>query len=226
MESRESYGSHVPARSGLVSQRSLSKVKYHPFEMKRLADPYPRPHVIDDARRGSIRRRLGCSPAAAVAAGWWWFLAALGVQLVVGLAFGRRFCLPCLVYFELVQRRFGEGRIEDSRPPKFANKVGAVVLLAAAAAYALDVTVSVWHSEALSPRSRCSQRRPASARAARRSGSAASCSAGRLSRARGPGGRRQSALTKERRSGHDRFGPREATRNAAMLPRASARRPA
>jgi hypothetical protein len=58
------------------------------------------------------------------------------VQLAVGLTFGRRFCLPCVAYFELVQPRFGEGPLEDSRPPRVANMVGIAVLGAAAIAYA------------------------------------------------------------------------------------------
>jgi len=57
-------------------------------------------------------------------------------QLLIGLTLGRRFCLPCLAYFELVQPRFGEGRLEDARPPRFANLVGAVFLAAATTAYA------------------------------------------------------------------------------------------
>jgi hypothetical protein len=36
-----------------------------------------------------------------------------------------------VAYFELVQPRVGEGRVEDARPPRFANKVGATVLGAA-----------------------------------------------------------------------------------------------
>lgn len=109
--------------------------------MKRLVDPYRDLNVIDARAPRFNQATVGLLAVVAVATGWWWLLAALGAQLVVGLAFGRRFCLPCLVYFELVQPRFGEGRLEDSRPPKFANKVGAVILLAAAAAYALDATV-------------------------------------------------------------------------------------
>src|SRR5262249_42703105 len=60
--------------------------------------------------------------------------------LVVGLVLGRRFCLPCLAYFELVQPRFGEGTLEDSRPPRAANMVGAAVLGAATLAFALGWT--------------------------------------------------------------------------------------
>jgi hypothetical protein len=62
-------------------------------------------------------------------------LALLALQLGVGLRFGRQFCLPCLAYFEIIQPRFGEGPLEDSRPPRFANKVGFVFLSAASVAY-------------------------------------------------------------------------------------------
>ena len=65
----------------------------------------------------------------------------LAAQLAVGLTFGRRFCLPCLAYFELVQPRFGEGPLEDSRPPRFANLVGAVFLAAATGAYVAGLSI-------------------------------------------------------------------------------------
>jgi hypothetical protein len=71
----------------------------------------------------------------AVATGWWWLLALLALQLAVGLTFGRRYCLPCVAYFEWIQPRFGEGPLEDSRPPRGANIVGLVVLSAASIAY-------------------------------------------------------------------------------------------
>ena len=73
----------------------------------------------------------------AVLTGWWGLLVALAAQLAVGLTFGRRFCLPCVAYFELVQPRLGEGPLEDARPPRFANMVGAVFLAAASFAYAV-----------------------------------------------------------------------------------------
>ena len=106
--------------------------------MKRLADPYRDLHVIDSRAPRFNQATVGLLSALAVATGWWWLLAALCLQLAVGLTLGRRFCLPCLAYFELVQPRFGEGPLEDSRPPRFANMVGAVVLLAASCAYAAD----------------------------------------------------------------------------------------
>jgi hypothetical protein len=69
--------------------------------------------------------------------GPWWLLALLALQLAVGLTLGRRWCLACVLYFEVVQPRLGEGPLEDARPPRFANLVGLVVLTAASAAYAL-----------------------------------------------------------------------------------------
>ena len=62
----------------------------------------------------------------------------------MGLLLGRRYCLPCVLYFEVIQPRFGEGPLEDSRPPRAANVVGLVVLSGAALAYALgSATVGI-----------------------------------------------------------------------------------
>jgi Domain of unknown function (DUF4395) len=96
--------------------------------------------VIDSRAPRFNQATVGLVALVAVVTGWWWLLVLLAVQLAVGLTFGRQFCLPCLVYFELVQRLFGEGRLEDARPPRFANMVGATVLTAAAVAYALGST--------------------------------------------------------------------------------------
>ena len=104
--------------------------------MKRLADPYRDTDVIDSRAPRFNQTVIGLLSLVAVVTGWWWLLALLAAQLVVGLTFGRRFCLPCLAYFELVQPRFGEGPLEDARPPRFANLVGAVFLTSAALAWA------------------------------------------------------------------------------------------
>jgi hypothetical protein len=109
-------------------------VKRHP---ERLADPYRDTEVIDSRAPRFNQTVIGLLSIVAVVFGWWWLLALLAAQLVVGLTVGRRFCLPCLAYFELVQPRLGEGPLEDSRPPRFANMVGAVVLTLASLAYAL-----------------------------------------------------------------------------------------
>jgi hypothetical protein len=104
--------------------------------VKRLADPYRDRDVIDSRAPRFNQATVGVLSVAAVVTGWWWLLAALAAQLVIGLTLGRRFCLPCLAYFELVQPRFGEGPLEDSRPPRFANMVGVAFLAAASVAYA------------------------------------------------------------------------------------------
>jgi hypothetical protein len=104
-------------------------------EMKRVADPYRDLDVIDSRAPRFNQATIGLLSALAVATGWWWLLGLLALQLVIGLTLGRRFCLPCLAYFELVQPRFGEGPLEDARPPRFANLVGATFLTAATAAY-------------------------------------------------------------------------------------------
>jgi hypothetical protein len=99
---------------------------------ERLADPYRDLDVIDSRAPRFNQTVVGVLSAVAVVTGWWWLFALLAAQLVVGLTLGRRYCLPCLAYFELVQPIFGEGRLEDARPPRFANMVGAVFLTAAA----------------------------------------------------------------------------------------------
>ena len=112
---------------------------------ERLADPYRELDVIDSRAPRFNQVVVGTLALVAVLAGWPWLLGLLALQLVVGLTFGRRFCLPCLAYFELVQPLFGEGRLEDARPPRFANMVGAVFLAAAFVAYVsgLDVVGAV-----------------------------------------------------------------------------------
>lgn len=99
------------------------------------ADPYADTDVIDARAPRFNQATVGIVSAVALLTGWWWLLALLALQLVLGLTLGRRFCLPCVLYFELVQPRLGEGRIEDARPPRFANMVGAALLTAASAAY-------------------------------------------------------------------------------------------
>jgi uncharacterized protein DUF4395 len=109
--------------------------------MKRLADPYRDLDVIDSRAPRFNQATIGIVSALAVVTGWWWLLALAAAQLFVGLSLGRRFCVACVAYFELVQPRFGEGPLEDSRPPRFANLVGAVFLSAATAAYATGLDV-------------------------------------------------------------------------------------
>ena len=111
------------------------------LELKRLADPYRDLDVIDSRAPRFNQATVGVVAVVALATGWWWLLAVLAAQLVVGLTLGRRFCLPCVTYFELVQPRVGEGPLEDARPPRFANIVGAAFLTAASASHAVGFEV-------------------------------------------------------------------------------------
>jgi hypothetical protein len=102
--------------------------------MKRLADPYRDLDVIDSRGPRTNQAAIGVLSLVAVLTGWWWLLALLALQLALGLTLGRRWCLACVAYFELIQPRFGEGPLEDARPPRIANMVGLAVLSAASLA--------------------------------------------------------------------------------------------
>jgi thiol-disulfide isomerase/thioredoxin len=100
----------------------------------RTADPYRDLDVIDARAPRANQAVVGLGSVLAVVTGWWPIFAILAAQLGIGLRFGRRYCLPCVAYFELIQPWLGEGPIEDSRPPRFANQIGFAVLSAASVA--------------------------------------------------------------------------------------------
>ena len=86
--------------------------------MERAADPYVDTSVVDARAPRFNQATIGILALVAITVGPWWLLAVLALQLVIGLTFGRRWCLPCFAYFELVQPRLGEGPLEDARPPR------------------------------------------------------------------------------------------------------------
>jgi hypothetical protein len=110
----------------------------------RTADPYKDTHVIDSRAPRTVQAVIGSLALVAFVADLEWLVAVLALQLAVGLTIGRRFCLPCLLYFEVIQPRFGEGRIEDARPPRFANLVGMVFLGAATLSFLLGAPTLGW----------------------------------------------------------------------------------
>ena len=110
----------------------------------RSADPYRDLDVIDSRAPRFNQAVIGTLALVSFLTGWWPLLAILATQLAIGLTLGRRWCLPCLFYFEVLQPRLGEGPIEDSRPPRFANVVGTAVLGSAAIALAAGLTVLGW----------------------------------------------------------------------------------
>jgi Domain of unknown function (DUF4395)/Thioredoxin len=111
---------------------------------ERTADPYGDLEVIDARAPRFNQAVIGLLALVSFLTGWWPLLALLAAQLAVGLTLGRRWCLPCLAYFELVQPRLGEGPVEDSRPPRFANAIGAAVLGSASVAHALGLPTLGW----------------------------------------------------------------------------------
>ncbi len=100
--------------------------------------------MIDSRAPRFNQATIGALALVAFLTGFWPLVAGLAAQLAIGLLLGRRFCLPCRAYFELVQPRLGEGPVEDSRPPRFANVVGAAVLAASALALATGLEPLGW----------------------------------------------------------------------------------
>ena len=126
-------GSGTPALYDLLMLPEMKRAE-------RRADPYRDTQVIDERAPRVNQTIVGLISLLAVVTGWWWLLALLALQLALGLTLGRRWCLACVTYFELIQPRLGEGRLEDARPPRFANLVGLAVLTGATLAYAAGFT--------------------------------------------------------------------------------------
>jgi hypothetical protein len=110
----------------------------------RTADPWRDTDVIDARAPRTNQAIVGTLSLVAFLTGWWALLGLLAAQLAIGLRFGRQYCLPCLLYFNVIQPRIGEGPIEDSRPPRFANIVGVAFLTAATLAHAVGLTLVGW----------------------------------------------------------------------------------
>jgi hypothetical protein len=101
----------------------------------RTADPWRDTGVIDARAPRFNQAVVGIVALAGVLLGWPVLWALMGLQLFLGLTLGRRFCLTCLTYYELIQPHLGEGELEDSRPPRLANMMGTAFLGAAALAW-------------------------------------------------------------------------------------------
>jgi hypothetical protein len=101
----------------------------------RTADPWRDTDVIDSRAPRFAQAVTGTVALLGVVFGWPLAWAIMSVQILMGLTLGRRFCLPCLAYFTLVQPRVGESALEDSRPPRLANMMGTTLLGIAAIAW-------------------------------------------------------------------------------------------
>jgi hypothetical protein len=93
-------------------------------------NPYLDTHVIDSRGPRTNQAIVGVGALLAFLLQQEWIVVLLALQLIVGLTLGRRFCLPCRLWFDVLQPRLGEGAIEDARVPRFANVIGAVFLTA------------------------------------------------------------------------------------------------
>jgi hypothetical protein len=111
---------------------------------QRRADPYRDTTVVDARAPRTVQAAIGLLALVAFATGWWPLLAILAAQLAIGVTLGRRLCVPCVFYFEVLQPRLGEGPLEDARPPRFANVTGAVVLGTASIAHAFGLHALGW----------------------------------------------------------------------------------
>ena len=79
----------------------------------RSADPWNDTGVIDERAARFGQATTGTVALIGVVFGWPLAWALMAAQLLIGLTLGRRWCVPCVAYFTLVQPRFGEGPLED-----------------------------------------------------------------------------------------------------------------
>ena len=105
----------------------------------RSADPWRDTDVIDEHAARFGQATTGVVALLGALFGWPLAWALMSAQLFVGLSLGRRWCIPCVAYFALIQPRLGEGPLEDSRPPRLANMIGTVFLGSAALMWWLGV---------------------------------------------------------------------------------------
>src|SRR5215208_7097123 len=101
----------------------------------RTADPWRDTDVIDERAPRFNQAVVGTVALLGAIFGWPLAWAIMATQLLMGLTLGRRWCLTCVAYFVLIQPRLGEGQLEDSRPPRLANMMGAAFLGSAALAW-------------------------------------------------------------------------------------------
>lgn len=111
---------------------------------QRTVDPWKDLDWIDARAPRANHAFVALLSIAAIATGSEWLVAVVAAQLVVGLTFGRRFCLACYLYFTVIQPRIGEGRIEDARAPRFANQLGAAFMTLATVAFLVGLAGVGW----------------------------------------------------------------------------------
>src|SRR3990170_3516557 len=101
-------------------------------DMTRTADPWRDTDIIDEraARFGQLT--TGVVALLGALFGWPLAWALMSAQLFIGMTLGRRWCIPCVAYFTLVQPRFREGALGGSPPPPPPDQMGTAFLGSAA----------------------------------------------------------------------------------------------
>lgn len=99
------------------------------------AVPARAPAVIDTRATRLNQAAVALLSVIAFATDLWPILAVTALHLAVTFWLGRRYSLPLLAYYAWIQPRFGEGALEDARPPRFANLLGAIFLAGASLAH-------------------------------------------------------------------------------------------
>lgn len=99
------------------------------------ADPWRDLDVIDERAPRFAQGFFAVFTLLGIAFSLPWIWPLLALQMLLGAFWDRRACLPCLAYFYLLQPLAGEGETEDSRPPRLATIIGALMLLLATALF-------------------------------------------------------------------------------------------
>lgn len=108
------------------------------------ADPYSDSDVTDVRGHRFSSSLVAISCLVALLTGWWIIFPLVAIQFVIGLTLPRKYCVTCLLFYEVVQPRVGEGDLEDSRLPRFANKMGLIFLTGATIAHVLGYSTLGW----------------------------------------------------------------------------------
>ena len=80
----------------------------------------------------------------ALLVGWWPLLLLPAIHLGASFALGKRGNLPVRGFEAWIRPRLGPGPLEDARPPRFANFVGVLFLVAALAFHAVGLSAVGW----------------------------------------------------------------------------------
>lgn len=105
----------------------------------------PRPVPLVDARASRVAQGLtALLTLLPLATGRWPLLVLPLAHLLSALVLGKRGNLGLVAFDALLAKRLGPGQSKDARPPRFANLVGALFLLASVAAHLAGLAWLGW----------------------------------------------------------------------------------